>query len=514
MDSALDKKIFRKKIFIVVSITFILGLVSFIAVHVNKANVKYKNELNKITISAQRWGKDNIDKLPKNHDEVYYLSLETLINDKYYKRGSVKTPITNKKIDACISIAYDTIAHKYHYNLSETYCKDYKYTVYKDKSGANTPILSDNMVPVIYKDDKWVKADITKRWYDYTNNEWANMVLVRENGKNSREYYLSEDSINKEVLMDDILAFYVWVPRFKYQLWNVNGDVEDFKSINVIFEYENATTGLGTKNGEWLTHPAFCLGNVGDDRTECSESEVNGLWVGKFETTGDNRMPTVLPNENPITTYNLSTDYTLVRKMISNNYGLTSKNYLHIMKNMDWGAVVYLTYSKYGYNTEPFINNNSNLVTGCSASSPTSNAYEGCLYQYNSVVGVKASTTGNITGIYDMNGGASEIVMGVLLNGKGREYKGASKFKSNISKSLYNGYDDASYESGMLGDATKEFTYNGKSTKGTAVLFVSAKQPWFIRGGFYDSGYEAGITSYSSSDGDYSNAFRTALVGY
>ena len=79
----------------------------------------------------------------------------------------------------------------------------------------------------------------------------------------------------------------------------------------------------------------------------------------------------------------------------NNDYGFSTNTDIHMIKNMEWGAVAYLSHSKYGTCTngtckEIGINNNSSYTTGCgaaagSSSSATCNAY-------NTTIGVLAST--------------------------------------------------------------------------------------------------------------------------
>ena len=47
------------------------------------------------------------------------------------------------------------------------------------------------------------------------------MVLVKESGIQTRDYYKS--NVGVTVDSSDILAYYVWIPRYKYKLWNVTG---------------------------------------------------------------------------------------------------------------------------------------------------------------------------------------------------------------------------------------------------------------------------------------------------
>ena len=81
------------------------------------------------------------------------------------------------------------------------------------------------------------------------------------------------------------------------------------------------------------------------------------------------------------------------------------------MKNDEWGAVEYLSKSKYGkQNKEVWINNSSNFITGSAGNSTNANADTGTTNDYTSAQGVKASTTGTVHGVYDMSGGAWEYI--------------------------------------------------------------------------------------------------------
>ena len=113
-------------------------------------------------------------------------------------------------------------------------------------------------------------------------------------------------------------------------------------------------------------------------------------------------------------------------------YGLGNKE-THLMRNSEWGAVAYLCYSDYG--TAPLQNscgsrtgtNCYNIITGAGPNmgqrGPNNGEYEYNEntfiqeHSYNTESGVLASTTGNETGIYDMNGGAAEQVAMYLDNG-------------------------------------------------------------------------------------------------
>ena len=71
----------------------------------------------------------------------------------------------------------------------------------------------------------------------------------------------------------------------------------------------------------------------------------------------------------------------------------------HMLKNSEWGAVAYLTESKYGRNRTEIGFSDEGYITG----GGTDNAYANAENQLQ-------STTGNVYGIYDMRGGAHERV--------------------------------------------------------------------------------------------------------
>ena len=121
-----------------------------------------------------------------------------------------------------------------------------------------------------------------------------------------------------------------------------------------------------------------------------------------------------------------------------NLYGFRNSGDVHIIKNSEWGAVAYLTNSKYGINSDVFYNNSNKNYTGRSngplvkdlsqwilnTTTYGSYTWDGRIISYNKsgatigayaddrTLGTNASTTGNIYGIYDMNSYMSEYVMG------------------------------------------------------------------------------------------------------
>ena len=405
-----------------------------------------------------------------------------------------------------------------------------------DESGANPPDLLEGLIPIMYKEEKWVKADEANKqaeyqWYDYDSQMWANAVLVTDASRTTYE----NAELGTEINESDVLAYYVWVPRYKYKLFNAKktAGVDSYSArtagIDIVFESGTLSTGTvsctvandGTEscenaeNGEYYTHPAFTFGEV----------ELTGIWVGKFELTGSTTTPTIKPNVSSLRNISVSTIYNTIAKISesSNAYGTNSMEAdSHMMKNMEWGAVAYLSNSKYGRCidgscTEIGINNNSSYTTGCGAA-PGSGSSSSC-NAYTTETGMLASTTGNVYGIYDMSGGAYEYVMGNMVNSSGNFYASNSGFSSAPEIKYYDKYPYSTSTTagtrGHLGDATSEVVVSGNTGwNSDYAYFVYSNYPWFYRGGGYNYGSGSGAfnlydrTGYADSFG----AGRAVLV--
>ena len=405
-----------------------------------------------------------------------------------------------------------------------------------DLSGASVPVLSTNMIPIKWDGAKWIKADVnnvlgTKQWYDYNAYQWANVALVSEA---SRAGYVSA-AAGVEVNEANVMAYLVWVPRYKYKLFNVAATVMAAQKIDVVFENKTRTKSNGSANGEYLTHPAFTFGTT----------ELDGIWVGKFETTGDATTPTIKPNVASLTNQTIKIQFDTAQKFnIASTYGLSTSNDAHIMKNMEWGAVAYLYQSDYGKYTNPtytgavglekeiYINNVTTAavggegpsITGCAGATVSAAEVSGtsCTSSsYQTTQGVKASTTGNIYGIYDLSGGSWEHIMGAMYNSNNTTLALSSSgfssatidsanFAKYIDKYTY-GTAPTDYNRGKLGDATGEVRdWNGDDDN-----FIYSSYSWFYRGGRYALGARDGAFNYSYNNGSASlrDSFRVTLIG-
>ncbi len=407
--------------------------------------------------------------------------------------------------------------------------------------------LYQGLIPVTYNSSgDVVVADTNTKWYDYSNHEWANAVLVNcANSAIKSKYFNNDMSLKSSVVgstisMDEILQMYVYIPRYRYKLFNAENRTSVEQAIEIEFEPKSTPKSNGSRDGEWLTHPAFTFGNT----------ELPGFWAAKFEASGSTDNYQIKPNQKSLTSINLATMYNTSRSTILNasKYGLNNNVDTHMMKNMEWGAIAFLTNSIYGrYNAastciasgcEVWINNintgstgsNGPSITGCSGSSTSagvSSSKTACASGYDwKNKGVNASTTGNQYGIYDMSGGAWEYVMGVQKDSSGNVQVASSGFStSSLPDSKYydlydyQAADGVGYTRYHLGDATREILKNTSSHGGNAwwsdySYNIYSSYPWVHRGGSYSDGTYAGVFTFSwtNAGGTTHSSFRSVLT--
>jgi len=429
-------------------------------------------------------------------------------------------------------------------------------------SKIEAPALDDGLIPVILSDDATNGYKVTTttandpNWYNYEEQVWANAVLVKEEGTKTRE----ENKVaGTEIDTNDILAYYVWIPRYAYKIWTT-GLSTTGSEIPITIEWESANDDYrsGTQVDEYRTHPAFWWDKNGNDAVD-SEETLNGIWVGKFETTGNATTPTVLPNMSPIKDQNISGQFQTSLKFAGgilsdgailfnddNSYGLSSDINSHMMKNSEFGAIAYLTHSQYGRcqgdNCEQIRINNyydTAPMTGCGAVDASAEKSNVCSNAYSSgITEYPQSTTGNITGIFDMVGGTQEQVMAVYANSNGEIYSG----ESITDNSGFNGLiGNANYTDGIPFPTEKKYydmytstnilkACNGGICYGHALsetevwyngmnFGIDDFWPWLTRseysGGNHDAesnGVDISLYSYWGESGTGVGVFRSILV--
>ena len=192
----------------------------------------------------------------------------------------------------------------------------------------------------------------------------------------------------------------------------------------------------------------------------------------------------------------------------------------HMMKNTEWGAVAYLSHSRYGINTEVRINNNSNFLTGYAATTQDAEASTTNNQSYNTETGYLASTTGNITGVYDMAGGAYEYVAGYIDGKAGNSGLTLTEIRDTYNKYIdvyANNSDRTTYSKRILGDATGEMgpffteTIHYNNWYNDYSYFVESSFSWFDRGGDYDCSSGAGQFYFHRNTGD-ANSYGSARL--
>jgi len=441
--------------------------------------------------------------------EVYYLKegmnnnsecvdLSYLISKGYIESKAVVDPQGREVMNGSVKITYE--ANQYTYKYQDTECSASP-NIYVDETGAMID-LPTGLTPVIYSDNNWKVADISTKWYDYNTQEWANAVIL-----NAGVTKNVGDTID---VSSEIKGMFVYVPRYEYKIEGTYGKGGTTAATPGEIEVNFISKDKTTASSGYILHPAFNFGGT----------ELNGLWVGKFETTGTEDVPTVLPSVTSLRNQFASTQFTTAQKFATyiNNSNIDA----HMSKNSEWGAVAYLSQSKYGKygnasyigtNKQIMINNCSNYITGVGADSQNdSSSTTTCTTNtYETEKGQAASTTGNITGVYDMSGGAIEAVMGVYNKTAGSSYfttlpdeKYYDNYTSEIATTACNG--------GICyGHALSETSgwYNDYSQ------FVSSSSTWFRRGGYYGNASNVGIFNFQNTNGATNKAtsFRVVITG-
>ena len=412
---------------------------------------------------------------------------------------------------------------------------------YVDGVLIKSPKVVEGMIPVYWNGSNWIKTTTEdNKWYNYANKEWANIVL--------------KDATFNGNMLDESKPYsqLVWIPRFAYKItsgWHSS----DTGTVEVIFvgtdnkgkdgnsyngTYTDATNRItsGGAMKNYVVEPAF---DYGDKRLE-------GFWIGKYEsshtgcttdkTTGQatftgNEVMQIKPNVTSWRNITIGDAFITCLNMnqASNPYGLNiSDNVVdpHMAKNTEWGACAYLSKSKYGKETEEiFINNSSDYITGNAGNTASASSAIGVTNAYNTANGQKASTTGNIYGIYDMSGGNWERVAAYVNN----NHENLQIYGKNIVEAD-NKYKEI-YEKGETD--TQELNYTKAETKYGDVIyetsngyantnaswykdysgFIYSNVPFLVYGGYHNRSTDSGMFAFATTDGttSISGGFRVTI---
>ena len=308
-------------------------------------------------------------------------------------------------------------------------------------------VLSNSEISKNYKTSIQVIYDGLITGYD----EFVPMTL--------KEYYQSRSAgfvINQE----DIKAFYVWIPRFKYRVWNITGEenVDTYNAIKngIQINFENTLGSSGSifcdndkcfnnidktievtkiDNDKYYTHPAFS--NL--------DEELTGFWVSKYEVSNNDKGEIESNINNNVWRNNYLSNYYENIKKINPDI-----NY-HVIKNTEWGAITYLANSKYGLCKD----------SPCKKMSANNT--------YTSGNNSKDSTTMNNYGIFDMAGSAKEYTMANISTDNNLNLNNSYFKNIPIGTDDYDLYHKDTF---ILGDATKEIKTS-----------TTSDFNWIIRGG-------------------------------
>ena len=401
---------------------------------------------------------------------------------------------------------------------------------YIDNELITSPKISDGMIPVYWNGSNWIKTTTDdSKWYNYTNKEWANVVL-------------SDATFNEDVL-DESQPYsqLVWIPRFAYKITS-NWHSTTTGTVEVVFvgtdnkgkdgnvyngTYAKATSGIisGDSMKNYVVEPAFDYG----------DKKLEGFWIGKFESshtgctqeevTGrttftGNEIMQIKANVTSWRMITIGDSFTTCLNMnkTSNLYGLNTDDNVvdpHMVKNTEWGACAYLSKSKYGKETEEvFVNNSNEYITGNAGSTASVESVPGITNVYHTAAGQKASTTGNVYGAYDMSGGAWDRNAAYVNNNHenlqiyGKSVvDGETKYKEVYEQGITD-TQELNYEkaASKYGDAIYE-TSKGYSTTNSSwysdfAYFVGSNNPFFNRGGYRNDKTGAGVFAFDDTDGN------------
>ena len=446
-------------------------------------------------------------------------------------------------------------------------------------------------------------------WYNYEDKKWANAKT--EDGSMWVWIPRYAYRIHKENGVETQKFDIVFLVGLTDNYYDENGNLQTAQRQTS----ENQT--IVTNGDTYTVHPAFTNESSINYANGGWDKELAGIWVAKFEAgyaSGNNSATVKASSVNysqdtayvPAVETGTTTTTTTARNWLDGEYGLTttaikyptfqgltySMNYInhndayriskvltesgniyglnssstdsHLMKNSEWGAVAYLSQSKYGLDGKNIIINNVTLensiksvyaVTGCAGLTSDSdevtttigelnNRTQSGVYVWTQKNGTGASSTGTIYGIYDISGGTWERTAGLVNNGNSNLTTYGSQIiadlnngkstryitvyphdsgKDNISVSNtganLNVASQINYSKNtkIYGDGIRETSIAGTGSNAwysDDSYFAGLYAPFFKRGEYYGNSSGAGLFYFSRANGcsSYYGSFRPVLV--
>lgn len=313
-----------------------------------------------------------------------------------YKKGIIYYLILSVLIIVILSVLKNT------YNISAKKIDNYANTPIAFGK-AREPALLPGMKAIYWEngEEKELKGPFLEKekWYDYNDKRWANAK--------------TKDG-----------SYWVWIPTFAYRIayyndanktdlkgYRIQNDYVDKNYKSVKFPEDVITKNIkveikyiledGTDIPEGYTiHPAFFKDKV----------MGNGFWIAKYKATGNMKSPEFKNSKNKLTNVSVGEAFSKLdnSSLEGNSYGFTDDFVkVGLPRNNELGAIYYLTQSIAGVNkdTVPYIEDK------------------------------EESSTGNITGVYDLNDGIREWTSAYISNSsKSIEENGKSLKISNTQK--------------------------------------------------------------------------------
>ncbi len=310
-----------------------------------------------------------------------------------------------------------------------------------DVTLVNPPKLAAGMVPVYWKAEENANGLITNVAVELTASEtnspfWYNYAKDEKHWANAK----SQDG-----------SYWVWIPRFSY-LYDTNAE-----SMDVKFLRTTTSDPYDAQTNNYNIHPSFTYQTAIGTNTKVYpagqwDSDLTGYWIAKYDAGMEvvTTTTTVDDHSRPIYEYDwrgrrkrdaygnyiilgyeqiTQTTTTETLKVAPGNTIVDKKTYeqvvslcnnfkssvstttnnldTHLMRNSEWGAVSYLTWSKYG---SKYVANNSTIFSAGMNKADKSDINDFYAEIYSTPKYLGMTTTGNPFGLYDMVGGVSNMV--------------------------------------------------------------------------------------------------------
>ncbi len=354
---------------------------------------------------------------------------------------------------------------------------------------------------------------------------YGNKKAIREN--KATEDYVVHPSFTNDVNLggwDRELTGY-WVAKFEAAYDGTAGNPSSAKDSTVHY---TRTWGWNsaTSKSEHILNNYYGQNQIADSQLE---GDAQGKAI-KYPTFTGNR-----PSFNYISA---GDSYSLCLSLNAGNnpYGINNSSDPHLMKNSEWGAVAYLSHSKYGKNgTEITIN--ADTTTSNDTTTNTQRTVWATTGGGNYKSNITQSSTGTIYGIYDLSGGVWERAASYVNNENSNINTYGASMKVGSSTKYVTLYKKGTTDERVTNYvANKEFygdavietsSYDETKTDNADIyynyctgwfhdysVFPFAGSPFFVRGGYYWLGVYAGSFAFNNTYGylNYNNGFRAVLV--